>query len=329
MLVHIFVTNNCNLNCEYCYVSDLKKKKNFTTDSVEDLIVFVNKAIALNKSERITLDFFGGEPLLNKRVIEEIIKKARVRIPIKQSYMMTTNGTLLTTQYVDFLAEHHFLLSLSLDGIPEQHNKQRKYEDGSPSWETISRNIEYVLKKIPTVTARMTFNAESVSNLYENVQFIVQQGFKVIKPVPDFFDSRWDEDSFSILREQFRKIQDYANEIEDVQISLFKKELVIQGDCTGGYDTFSIDANGDIYPCNYIVGTEMFRLGNIHHIEDFELTRFHTDHSQRVECTKCSYFITCTSARCIFTNYKMTKNLCKPNGFFCAFERLQSSYVMV
>ncbi|OAB44808.1 radical SAM/SPASM domain-containing protein [Paenibacillus glacialis] len=323
MMVHIFVTNDCNLNCDYCYVASQREKKEFRVESISNLISFINRMLSLNKSEVVIFDFFGGEPLLNRECIEEIIVQAKERISVRQKYIMTTNGTLLTQKNVDYIISNNIDLSVSLDGHPNTHDKHRKFKSGMPSWNHISQNIEYLLKKIPHVTARMTFDSQTVSELYNNVKFLECEGFKIIKPIPDFFDENWSDENFEILKEQFKKLR--LNSNPEIQVSLIKKRIFIQSDCSGGVDSFSINVNGDVYPCNYAVGNKDFCLGNISEFNKFELHSFHTDHSKRNECKGCAYFSSCESARCVFVNYKMTNNFHTPNGFFCSFERLISS----
>jgi uncharacterized protein len=327
MMIHIFVTNDCNLSCDYCYVSALREKLYFRSESIDPLISFINRALLVNKSEGVILNFFGGEPLLNKRVIEEIIEVS-YKINAKTRFMMTTNGTLLTKSNIDYLALHNFILSVSLDGTPEVHNRHRTYANGEPSWEKIMPNLEYLLKEIPGSTARITFNSDNVSELYQSILFLVSQGFREIKPIPNYFDEGWDDEHFSILRDQFERVAKFWEGNINIGISMLNKKLRIQGDCSGGFDSFSINANGDIYPCTYVVGEEKFCLGNITSLENYELQKFPTDHSQRTDCKGCSYFDSCISSRCIFVNYKMTGELCKPSGFFCAYERMQSSYAL-
>ncbi|AKG33380.1 radical SAM/SPASM domain-containing protein [Paenibacillus durus] len=326
MIIHVFVTNDCNLSCDYCYVSGLREKLYFNTEYVDSLIIFINRALSLNKSESLTVNFFGGEPLLNKALVEEIIT-ALERIKIEKYFMMTTNGTLLTSKNIDFLAEHNFILSVSIDGTPENHNKHRIYANGKPSWGMIESNLTYLLENIPGTTARITYSSDNVADLYKNVLFAEGLGFKEIKPIPNFFDEDWNDQHFSTLKEQFRQLERFAKEKKDINLSIMNKKLKVQGDCSGGVSSFSINANGDIYPCNYVVGEEAFCLGNISNGAKYELHTFPTDHSQREDCKGCSYFKSCTSSRCIFVNYKMTGEMYKPSGFFCAYERLESSYV--
>lgn len=328
MIVHIYVTNKCNLDCEYCYVTEQRGTEDFKAELVSDLITFIKNALKLNQSERLILDFFGGEPLLNKRLIQELIDIARKEISVKQSYIMTTNGMLLTPDNVDFILSNNIVTSVSIDGDKETHDKYRKTKNGLPSWESIIKNIKYSLKFISSISARMTFNSDTVQNLYENVKYLATIGFKEIKPIPDFFDIHWNEEKFEILKKQYKEIENYINNSNDISIAFLHKKLIKQSDCGGGTDSFSIDVNGNVYPCNYVVGEVKFCLGNVSDHSNFKLSKFPTQHAKRVECRGCSYFLTCESARCIFVNYCMTNDLHKPNGFYCAHEKLTSSLAM-
>ncbi|NOJ73113.1 radical SAM/SPASM domain-containing protein [Paenibacillus alvei] len=329
MLIHIFTTNKCNLNCEYCYVSGLREKKDFDLKSIDNLILFIKTALKRNNSDKLFVDFFGGEPLLNMVGINLIIEKLRSNLDIEQVYLLTTNGTLLSDKNIEFLAKNKFVLSVSLDGLPETHDLNRKFENKSPSWSIIERNIDNLLQVLPHTTARMTFNTTNVMNLYNNVIFLASRGFKSIKPIPDYFDSNWSNGDFSILQDQVEKIVYFQEENPDLRIPIVKKKLVLQSACTGGHTTFSINTNGDIYPCNYIVGEAQYKLGNINDVDNVKFKHFNRDNESRKKCKGCTYFDSCTSARCIFMNYKMTKDISSPNGFFCAYERLQSSYADV
>jgi len=326
MMVHLFVTNDCNLKCDYCYVSGLREKINFKIDDVDHFVNFISRTIMLNGSDTLTINFFGGEPLLNKPVIQEVIKQTKI-LDIQPDFMITTNGTLLNERNVDFMKEHNFIVSLSIDGTPEIHDEHRRFANGNGSWKYIEKNIEYLLDKIPYATARITYGANSVENLGTSIRFARSLGFQQIKAIPDFFDKKWDEKSFSLLEEQFKELNMLSRN-EDLKLSMFNKKLKVQEDCSGGVTSFSINCDGNIYPCNYVVGQKEFCIGSINEWENYNLQYFPTDHSERVECHGCSYFKSCTSARCIFVNHRMTGTMCAPNGFFCAYERLETSYAL-
>jgi uncharacterized protein len=70
------LTNNCNLGCEYCYARQGKydnpgEVMSFETarNSVDLLINSVHN----NNGSKLTIGFFGGEPLLEFDLIEKIV----------------------------------------------------------------------------------------------------------------------------------------------------------------------------------------------------------------------------------------------------------------
>lgn len=50
---------------------------------------------------------------------------------------------------LDFLIENHVLLMISLDGDQNEHDKNRKFLDGSGSFEIVKRNLDHILTKYP------------------------------------------------------------------------------------------------------------------------------------------------------------------------------------
>lgn len=103
---HLWITNKCNLSCDYCYVVD-NNSQNPTIGEVKSRI-----AQADNLGSAIVA-FMGGEPTLRKD-LPEIIAFADERNMITY---LTTNGTLLTSQKLEELAKAGLdILELSLDG---------------------------------------------------------------------------------------------------------------------------------------------------------------------------------------------------------------------
>ena len=67
----LYLTENCNLKCRYCYEGDGKRKKMLNNDNLNKAVSFM---IHNNpQGEKIDLTFLGGEPLLNKKMIYECI----------------------------------------------------------------------------------------------------------------------------------------------------------------------------------------------------------------------------------------------------------------
>ena len=69
--IWLHVTNNCNLNCHYCFVNKSVHTKDVLSVETSDLLIEKIKAVILEyQTEYISFRFSGGEPLLNFNVIE-------------------------------------------------------------------------------------------------------------------------------------------------------------------------------------------------------------------------------------------------------------------
>lgn len=112
------LTYQCNLNCPYCYVGQERKKNEMTTEEwfkIIDQIPFYSF---------VTL--VGGEPLIRKDfipILERTAKKTFGKLNV------VTNGVLINDEIIDaFIRTKMMLLSVSLDGYGENHDKNRNKE---------------------------------------------------------------------------------------------------------------------------------------------------------------------------------------------------------
>src|SRR5208282_1519169 len=124
------VNTGCNLSCTYCYKEDLAKpaagrKMDFATAARSvDLLLEAGAA-----RERINIVFFGGEPLTNVALIKQVVayaESAAVRAGKAMDFSMTTNATLLSEPLIDYLDEHRFGISVSIDGPKVIHDRHRR-----------------------------------------------------------------------------------------------------------------------------------------------------------------------------------------------------------
>lgn len=98
MVVSIWITDNCNMNCDYCYVGE-KGKRNMPLSFIEKIILFINRQQPLSGTELLYIKFFGGEPLMNFGFIKQLmsaIQMQKYNFPVR--YSITTNGTLFNSE---------------------------------------------------------------------------------------------------------------------------------------------------------------------------------------------------------------------------------------
>jgi uncharacterized protein len=176
------IAQKCNLGCTYCYAQQGEfgaEAKNMSLDQAERAVDMLVNGAAPNA--RLNLSFLGGEPLLNRPVLQAATLRAaelaaQRRVPI--SFSITTNGTLLTEADGDFFEQHSFAVTISLDGPRESHDALRPYKSGRGSFEKVMRNVAPLLsrQRRMQVSARVTVTPTNLE-LYKTLDAFVAAGF--------------------------------------------------------------------------------------------------------------------------------------------------------
>src|SRR3954453_754691 len=123
--LHIFVvTLRCEHSCPYCQVSRQSTDRSRFDMSEETAMRALDIAFA-SPAARIKIEFQGGEPLLNFPMIKTIVAAANARTGKKVDFVIASNLALLDDAVLDFCKANHVLLSTSLDGPADLHNKNR------------------------------------------------------------------------------------------------------------------------------------------------------------------------------------------------------------
>ena len=139
----LILTENCNLNCVYCY------EHHKTLDDMP--FETAKRAIDaefhdLDRYEHGEIELFGGEPFLNFALIKRIYDYVMDTYGKDNDivFSTTTNGTLVHGKIQDWLRERKdkFIVTLSLDGTPEIHNKNR------PEMKKKQKYKHYIFEKI-------------------------------------------------------------------------------------------------------------------------------------------------------------------------------------
>lgn len=94
------------------------------------------------ESESLHLGFYGGEPLLEIELIKKCVDYIQKNVEGKRiTFGITTNGTLLTGEVLQFLYDNDFSITISLDGPKEDHDACRKFANGKGSFDIVVKNI--------------------------------------------------------------------------------------------------------------------------------------------------------------------------------------------
>lgn len=123
----IKLTNNCNLNCSYCYHRhDLNRNMGLSL-AKEQIDTMIRQLFAHNEKYAEFI-WHGGEPLLaGIDIFRFIVEKQQTYntkgLKIRNS--VQTNGTLLNKEYIQFFMDNDFSIGISIDGPFDMHSAER------------------------------------------------------------------------------------------------------------------------------------------------------------------------------------------------------------
>jgi len=130
-------TMDCQLRCGYCRITQEQGRQKGLRLSPQDACDAIDRVLGVvPPGTKRTLVFFGGEPLLGPETVFAAIAHVRRGTEADNtSIMLQTNGVAIDASTAAFLAANDVLVYLSLDGVAEVHDRQRKLAGGGSSYE--------------------------------------------------------------------------------------------------------------------------------------------------------------------------------------------------
>jgi uncharacterized protein len=124
----VVVTLRCNETCVYCHASraDMSEVHTDMTPEVADKTL---DKIFASTSDSVTIEFQGGEPLVNFPVVKYIIEAAQKRnetVGKRLELTMVSNLSLMDEEKLEYLTRNKVQICTSIDGPEHVHDKQRK-----------------------------------------------------------------------------------------------------------------------------------------------------------------------------------------------------------
>ena len=164
--LHIFVTTlRCNQSCPYCQVTRQDTSAN-SFDMTEEMLHKSVDLMLAGPAPAVTMEFQGGEPLLNFDLLVEGVRYSKERnatVGKCIDYVVCTNLSLLEERHLLFFKENGVNISTSLDGPDYLHDKNRPMCKGG-SHAKVTHNIRRAQEALglQAVSCLMTTTKESL-----------------------------------------------------------------------------------------------------------------------------------------------------------------------
>ena len=143
------VTEDCNIRCTYCIYDEANSsERNHREKLMPKGTAFKALEDFYKRTDGVEayLIFYGGEPLLNFRLITELVEYANIISNRGIKFSLTTNGISLDENKFRFLVENEFNLTVSLDGPEFIHNSNRKTKNGKGTFNIVESNLRSLMR---------------------------------------------------------------------------------------------------------------------------------------------------------------------------------------
>ncbi|MBN2411870.1 radical SAM protein [candidate division KSB1 bacterium] len=265
--VILFLTNQCNLRCSYCYASSGEyPRKTMSWEIARDAIDYVMESVRLHNAPVMTLGFHGGgEPTLNWNILTRSVDYARCladknRVPLQVSGSF--NGY-WSRKILKYILNNFTELSLSFDGLPEVQNLQRPAMGNKESYPRVAETLHALDGADFPYGIRMTITNDTVDRLAESVAFICDNFHpQKIQVEPAFAEGRAIENhslikDIRVFIDQFMRAYSIA---EKQKVTLFysgaRLNALTTRFCLAACRAFVVTTEGDVTTCFETYGRE-------------------------------------------------------------------------
>lgn len=274
--VSLNMAQGCNLRCTYCFAGDgdygNKGMMSFETATA------VLSQLAAGK-DRFRVTFFGGEPMLNYGVIQKVVEWCETQPGTRYSFAITTNGTLLSKEKLEWMREKRFSMTLSYDGKGLQ-KKQRLTKDGGDSETMVERKLAAFgtqLDSLRSLILRATITRENIGLLEDAIlSTLTSQNLRlaVSHHATALRQMQFTEEDIDHLAAVYKRVVDRLVATEDwdklLRLDNVQKHLdrikngrTGQIACGAGVHYLTVSSSGAYYLCHRFNEDESENYGNV------------------------------------------------------------------
>jgi len=307
----LHITNNCNLDCPYCYIK--KSSDRMTIATAKAYMDKLEETFLKHSLRSVAIRISGGEPTLEREVVEYVVQELYSRFQSRATEILPviiTNGTLINESWLDFINKHKVGIGFSLDGLGQWHDRTRFFKNGGGSFQTVFRNLEICLRSKIRFNILTTITEDNIDGVEELNRYLVNNDLNFRYGV--YRDTTGDYQGYQSFIDKLKivlgRCYDYYAQAITEGRAQFRHRLVdIHLDrnphirsCGIGHSVVTVNHRGEVYLCQSRMNLKP--IGNIWE----KRTLLEMAHSQNTlpqlanhgvldynTCKSCQWALTC------------------------------------
>lgn len=343
--LHIVVpTARCNKNCLYCHAPTVPANKSgydMTKETADKVLNFIFQSPAKEK----TIEFQGGEPLLNFEIVKYIVENAKKK---DVRFTLVSNLSALNNDIVDFLVKEGVGVCTSLDGPQELQERNRPF-----TYNDIEKWVPLLQKRmnlsgICIVTKESLKYPKEIVKTYLGYEFKrlwIQPFHALGKAKLNYNAIKYDAEDYIVF---WKTVLDYIVlnnlDIAEVSTTFLLRKLILkqnplfvdlQSPCGAIINQMAYDYDGSIYSCDEarMLDSDAFKIGNVNQ-KYSEVVKSPLSCSivgfsinDALICDKCAFKPYCGVCPVIAFSENHSP-VPKPNNFDCKVLKAQFEYLL-
>jgi uncharacterized protein len=315
----LHVSNACNLRCPYCYIGK-------SADGMDEQVGLaavdaVFRSALSHGFPVVKLKYAGGEASLNRKLVLRLHDHAEElasRHGLELQATLLSNGVALPATFIEALKVAGIGVMISLDGLDDQHDTQRRFANGKPSFRFVERTIARLRDQGHAPHLSVTITNRNADGLPDVVRFALERNltfslnlFRDNDCAASFPDLRYGEQKMiSALLEAFAVIEERLPSWSVLGSVLDRGQLLEprQRPCGVGQDYVVIDHHGEVAKCHMEIERT---LGDVFTGDALELVRRDTTTvlnllvDEKEGCRDCTWRYWC-SGGCSVATFRAT-----------------------
>lgn len=284
-MITIAPTLACNARCYYCYEQGIEFSM-MSRETADVLVDFLDKHCTERK---LTLTWFGGEPLMARDMMDYISRSLLSR-GIEILSVITTNGYLIDDEVIEKSKTYWNIrrFQITIDDIGESYDQIKSFVEPGNAFERVTGNIEKLLQNDIKVNIRINFDPNHIEGTLKTIDYLQERFGKYpyffmyvaaindmnVESVLNGFEDKREHPYLTLLRKMkdlgFLCPTSLSDELETKfddeetlrYLNLRSRPIACYATCL---NKFVVDPEGNFYKCHRLLGRgEKFICGNIY-----------------------------------------------------------------